>query len=223
MEPKLETEALSYSVGNEAIIEDISFAVPEQSVVAIIGPSGAGKSSLLRLLNRLDEPTGGTVYLDGVDYREIEPQRLRRRVGYVPQEATLRSGTVTENVTTGPRLRGESIDRDRASKLLSRVDLAGYGDRAIEALSGGERQRVAIARSVFNCPEVLLLDEPTASLDANVEQQVEALLMDLIPEFDLTCCLVTHDHSQAQRLADRVARIEGGRLRQFDTPSAVIE
>ncbi len=103
------------------------------------------------------------------------------------------------------------------------MDLAGYGDRTVSSLSGGERQRVAIARSVFNRPEVLLLDEPTASLDDTAERQVETLLSDLLAEFTLTCCLVTHDHSQASRLADRVARLEDGRLREFDTPAAVIE
>lgn len=222
MAPKVDARALSYSVGDETIIDDVSFTVAEREVLAMIGPSGAGKSSLLRLLNRLDAPTAGTVMLDGRDYHDIDPQQLRRRVGYVPQEPALRDETVVENVTIGPRLRGEEIDTDDVQRLLSRVGLDGYESHDVAELSGGERQRVAIARSVFNQPEVLLLDEPTSSLDAAAEAQVETLLTELISEFALTCILVTHDRTQAMRLADRVAVVEDGRLVTIGDPTEVI-
>ena len=222
MNPKLEAQDLTYRIEGKAIVDRVTFDVSEQETLAFIGPSGAGKSSLLRLLNRLDEPTEGTVYLDGQDYREIDPETLRQRVGYVPQQPALREGIVFENVTTGPRLRGEPIDEDEVQQLLTRVDLAGYDARDVADLSGGERQRVAIARSVFNRPEVLLLDEPTSSLDAEAEAQVETLLEDLIDEFALTVILVTHDRTQAKRLADKVAVFESGRIVSFGDPTQVI-
>lgn len=212
MAAKIETERLSYEVGGDRIVDSVSLSVEEGEVLGIIGPSGAGKSSFLRLLNRLDEPTSGTVYLDGVDYRDVPPRELRHRVGYVPQHPALRPGTVGENVTIGPRLRGEPADDGRVETLLDRVDLGGYGSRDVEDLSGGEAQRVAIARTVLNRPEVLLLDEPTSSLDAASEERVEELLDDLRDDFDLTYLLVTHDREQARRLADRVAVFEDGHV-----------
>lgn len=222
MTPKLEAKDLTYRIEGKPIVDRVSFDVSERETVAIIGPSGAGKSSFLRLLNRLDEPTDGTVYLDGQDYREIDPETLRQRVGYVPQHPALREESVFETVTTGPRLRGEPIDEDEVKQLLTRVDLAGYDTRDVADLSGGEQQRVAIARSVFNRPEVLLLDEPTSSLDTEAEAQVETLLEDLIDEFSLTVILVTHDRTQAKRLGERVAVFEDGHITSFGDPTQVI-
>lgn len=212
MNPKLETQGLTAVEDGERIVDDVSLAVAETEVLAVVGPSGAGKSSFLRLLDRLDEPAEGTVLLDGTDYRELPPQEVRRRVGFVPQDPALRDGTVAENVTVGPRLRGESVADGTVDRVLSRLDLEGYAGRSVASLSGGEAQRVAIVRTVLNDPEVLLLDEPTASLDATAEASVEALLTDLVADSALTCVLVTHDHDQARRLADRVAVFEDGRV-----------
>lgn len=222
MAPKLEARNLSYSVEEELIVDRVSFSVAEREVLAVIGPSGAGKSSLLRLLNRLDEPTEGTVYLEGRDYREIDPGTLRQRIGYVPQQPALRDESVYENVTTGPRLRGEEVDDEDVQRLLAQVDLIGYESREAVDLSGGEQQRIAIARSVFNRPEILLLDEPTSSLDADAESQVETLLGNLIAEFSLTVILVTHDRMQAKRLAERVAVLEKGRIASIGEPTEVL-
>lgn len=221
MQPKLETERLTRVVDDEPIVEDVSLAVPESKVLAIIGPSGAGKSSFLRLLNRLDEPTDGTVYLDGTDYREIDPQALRRRIGLIPQRPALRDGTVLENATTAFRIRDEPIDEERIDRLLAAVDLDGYAAREIERLSGGERQRVSIVRTLANEPEVLLLDEPTSSLDSETERRIEELLGDLISAYELTCVVVTHDVEQARRLGDRVARFEDGRVTKVGAPRTV--
>jgi putative ABC transport system ATP-binding protein len=221
MQPKLETERLTRVVGDDPIIEEVSLTVPESEVLAIIGPSGAGKSSFLRLLNRLDEPTGGTVYLDGTDYREIDPQELRRRIGLIPQRPALRDGTVHENATTAFRIRDEPIDEERVARLLEAVDLDGYADREIERLSGGERQRVSIVRTLANEPEVLLLDEPTSSLDSETQDRIKSLLSDLISTYELTCAIVTHDVEQARRLGDRVARFEDGRVAEVGAPRTV--
>jgi len=218
----LRAENLSYEVNGDRILDRVSLDVASGETVAIVGPSGAGKSSLLRLLDRLDEPTGGTVYLDGTDYRTLDPRTLRKRVGLVPQNPALRGGTVRENVTIGPRLRGESVSEERLVDLLAAVGLDGYADRDASDLSGGEAQRVAIARTVINDPEVILLDEPTASLDSEAEAEVERLLADLLASGERTVVLVTHDERQAERLADRVARLRDGRIVDVGAPREVI-
>ena len=219
---KLRADELRYAVDAETILDGVSLAVDAGETVAVVGPSGAGKSSFLRLLDRLDEPTGGTVYLDGTDYRSLDPETLRKRVGLVPQQPALREGTVGENVTIGPRLRGESVGDERVAELLVDVGLAGYADRDVSDLSGGEAQRVAIARTVVNDPDVLLLDEPTASLDSEAEAAIERLLTDLLATGERTAILVTHDERQAARLADRVARFADGRIVDVGVPREVI-
>lgn len=153
--------------------------------------------------------------------REIPPQELRTHVGYVPQRPAFRDGTVEENVTIGPRLRGESIDPPVVDRLLERVDLAGYAGRTVDDLSGGESQRVAIVRTLLTELDVLLLDEPMSSLDAEAEAKIEALLTDLIGERTLTCVLVTHDRAQVKRLAERVAVLEDDRLQQVSDVTQV--
>ncbi|MBB6647960.1 ABC transporter ATP-binding protein [Halobellus ruber] len=220
--PKLAAEDLSFVVDDTAILRDVDLAVEAGETLTVIGPSGAGKSTLLRLLCRLDEPTAGTVYLDGTDYRTLDPTALRTRVGMVPQDPALRDGTVRENVTIGPRLRGESIEPGRVEALLARVDLEGYADREVTDLSGGEAQRVAIARTLFVDPEVLLLDEPTASLDPDAQADIEALLADLLAASARTAVLVTHDQAQVDRIADRVVRVVGGRIHSAGTPGEVL-
>ncbi|WP_122091408.1 ABC transporter ATP-binding protein [Halalkalicoccus subterraneus] len=218
MEPKLETRNLTRVVENDRLVDGVSVTIRDREVIVIIGPSGAGKSSFLRLLNRLDEPTAGTVLLDGVDYHEIPPRELRVRVGLVPQSSALIPGTVFENATRGLTLRNEPIDAERTTQILTQLGLEGYEDRTVEDLSGGETQRVAIARTLLNDPEVLLLDEPTASLDSASEARVE----DLLSELDLTTVLVTHDEEQARRIGDRVMELRGGQLVRLGTPTEVL-
>jgi putative ABC transport system ATP-binding protein len=198
-------------VDGRNLVDDISLEVHRGEVLAVVGPSGAGKSSFLRLLNRLDEPTAGTVLLDGVDYRVIPPRELRRRVGMVTQRAFLFAGTVYQNVGFGPRQRGEVISETRAEELLTRVGLSGYADRDVANLSGGEAQRVSLARALANSPLALLLDEPTSALDDDAKSQVEGLIGDIIRDTGLTCIVVTHDFAQAARIATRVMVMQGGR------------
>jgi putative ABC transport system ATP-binding protein len=207
----LTTEHLSRSVDGRKLVEDISVQMRVGEVLAVVGPSGAGKSSFLRLLNRLDEPTAGTVLLEGVDYHLIPPRELRRRVGMVTQRAFLFPGTVYQNVGFGPRQRGEVISEMRAEELLARVGLSGYAERDVANLSGGEAQRVSLARALANSPLVLLLDEPTSALDDEAKAQVEGLIGDIIRDTRLTCVMVTHDFAQAARMATRVMVMQGGR------------
>jgi putative ABC transport system ATP-binding protein len=210
VETVIRADRLSRAVNDVPIVNEVSFEAARGEVLAIVGPSGSGKSSLLRLLNRLDEPTGGTVYLDGCDYRELSPRELRRRVGMVMQRPFLFPGTVAANLQFGPAQRGENLDDAAVEALLARVELAGFGGRTVEKLSGGEAQRVSLARALANRPEVLLLDEPTASLDETLARHVEEVVSGVIRDGNLTCLFVTHDRAQARRIADRVLVVEHG-------------
>jgi putative ABC transport system ATP-binding protein len=208
----LETAHLSRAVVGKVLTDDINVQVQVGEVVAVVGPSGSGKSSFLRLLNRLDEPTGGTVRLNGEDYRKLAPQELRRRVSMVMQTAYLFPGTVAENVAYGPRQRGQRLLAEQTDALLQRVGLSGYQERDASNLSGGEAQRVSIARTMANAPEILLLDEPTSALDEDSARGVEDLVLDIIRERRMTCVIVTHNNAQARRIAQRTMIIQDGKL-----------
>jgi len=194
------------------LIADATFDVFRGEMLAIVGPSGAGKTSLLRLLNRLDEPTSGTVYLEGMDYRQVVPRELRRKLGMVTQRPYLFPGTVEENLRFGPLQRGESVSSEALAGLLERVGLSGYAGRNVATLSGGEAQRVSLARTLANSPLLLLLDEPTSALDESSKSEVEALIREIVQEQGLTCIIVTHDTAQARRLAGRALLVEAGRI-----------
>ncbi len=207
----LSARNLTREVDGTPLVDDVSLDVETGSVVAIVGPSGAGKSSFLRLLNRLDEPTCGTVFLGGQDYHDIPPTELRRRVGMLMQAPHLFTGTVAQNIRFGPRQRGEALSSDAIEDLLDGVGLAGFADRDVSNLSGGEAQRVSLARTLANCPQVLLLDEPTSALDEETEREVEALIARVIQTYGLTCLMVTHDADQARRLASHAMLMDAGR------------
>jgi putative ABC transport system ATP-binding protein len=221
--PILQTIDLTRVVAGKTIVDTVSIAVSRGDVLVIAGPSGAGKSSFLRLLNRLDEPTGGTVLLDGADTRQLPPRELRRRVGMVMQAPILFPGTVADNIRYGPQQRGQDVQPETIHTLLQRVDLPGYADRTVERLSGGEAQRVSLARTLANAPEILLLDEPTSSLDDESEREVETLIRSIIQTQNLTCVIVTHDKQQAARLANRMMMMEDGRLVQIGPVQEVLD
>jgi putative ABC transport system ATP-binding protein len=208
----LRAEHLGRAVGDKILVDDASFEAQVGEVLALAGPSGAGKSSLLRLLNRLDEPTHGTVYLEGADYREIAPRELRRKVGMVTQRPFLFPGTVADNLRFGPAQRGESLPDAAVADLLIRVGLEGYAGRTVNNLSGGEMQRVSVARTLANSPRVLLLDEPTSALDDAAKRGIESLVQAIVRDQRLACVMVTHDLEQAARLADRALVLERGRV-----------
>jgi putative ABC transport system ATP-binding protein len=207
----LEAQHLTRVVDGRTLVNDVSAQVLRGEILAVVGPSGSGKSSFLRLINRLDEPTSGTVLLESVDYRQIPPRELRRQVGMVTQRAFLFSGTVAANVRFGPEQRGENLSDEAVDTLLSKVGLPSYRDRDIANLSGGEAQRVSLARALANKPVVLLLDEPTSALDEGAKLGIESLIREIIAAGHLTCVMVTHDISQAARMANRVMLLEAGR------------
>jgi putative ABC transport system ATP-binding protein len=213
--PILQTKHLTRCIQEHCLVHDISIQVHHGEVLAIVGPSGAGKSSFLRLLNRLDEPTDGTVYLDGQDYREIPPPELRRRVGMVLQAPFLFPGTVAENIRFGPQQRGETLSLDTIEQFLQQVGLADYAERDIHNLSGGEAQRVSVIRTLANRPRILLVDEPTSALDTVSVQAVEQLITRVVQEQQMTCLMITHNLEQAARVAHRVMEIEKGFLKNI--------
>jgi len=210
------------SSSGQFLLRGVSFGLTPGEVLGIVGPSGAGKSTLLRLINRLDEPTEGTVLFHGRDYRELPPEALRRSIGMVMQRAYLFPGTIAENIAFGPRQRGEAIVPDKIEALLAEVGLDGYASRDALTLSGGEAQRVAITRALANEPEVLLLDEPTSALDEASRGSVERLFERLIRERHLTCLWVTHSPEQARTMADSVLVVEAGRVKALGTPDDVL-
>lgn len=219
--PILRTEHLSRRADRRLVVEDISLVVAQAEVLAIVGPSGSGKSSFLRLLNRLDEPTAGTCFIEGRDYREIPPRALRQRIGMVLQNSFLFPGTVADNIRFGPLQRGENLTDGVVDQLLEQVALQGFSTRTVAKLSGGEAQRVAIARALANNPEILLLDEPTSALDDSIKREIESLLHQIVIARRLTCIIVTHDTAQAIRFAQRVAILDKGRLTRIGSPEEV--
>jgi putative ABC transport system ATP-binding protein len=218
----LRTERLGRRVGDVWIVSEISLEVQRGELLGVVGPSGCGKSSFLRLLNRLDEPSSGLVFLDGEDYRQIPPRELRHRVGMVTQRPFLFPGDIAFNLRFGPAQRGETLPDTDIASLLEKVGLPGFASRNVANLSGGEQQRVSLARALANRPEVLLLDEPTSALDEQAKAGVEELIGDLVKQNSLTSVLVTHDRDQARRLCSRIAIFEAGRLVQLGTTVEVL-
>jgi putative ABC transport system ATP-binding protein len=218
----LETDKLTRVVGGSPIVSEITVQVDTGELMVVVGPSGSGKSSFLRLLNRLDEPTSGTVYFEGVDYREIPPRELRCQIGMVTQHPFLFPGTVADNVRFGPQQRGHTLPDNDVGQLLTHVGLPGFSERAAASLSGGEAQRVSLARALANMPKVLLLDEPTSALDEEAKVGIESLIKRIVDQDHLTCVMVTHDVAQAARIADRVMTIEAGQMRKVGKASEVL-
>ena len=167
-------------MGEVWIVSEITLDVQRGELLGLVGASGSGKSSFLRLLNRLDEPTSGIVFLEGEDYRRIPPRQLRRRVGMVTQRPFLFPGDIASNLRFGPAQRSETLPDSKIASLLEQVGLPGFASRNVANLSGGEQQRVSLARALANRPEVLLLDEPTSALDEQAKAGVEELIRDLV-------------------------------------------
>lgn len=218
----LRTDHLTRTVPGLTIVDDVTVDIHRDEVLAIVGPSGAGKSSLLRLLNRLDEPTSGTVFLEATDYREIAPRELRRRIGMVMQTPYLFPGTIADNLRFGPRQHGRELSSGEIDCLLVQVGLPGYAERSIINLSGGEAQRISVARALANSPIILLADEPTSALDEESKRGIESLFADVARKNGLTCIIVTHDMAQAARMATRVLVMESGRLKRIGPTEEVL-
>jgi phosphonate transport system ATP-binding protein len=219
-----------YATGDLAL-ENVTLTVPAGQVVGLIGPSGAGKSSLIRCVNRLVEPSEGTIRLGDLDLSRLSRRALgqaRRRMGMIFQEYALVDRlSVMENVLSG-RLgyvgfwrsffrRFPQADIDRAFAVLERVGLTDHVDKRADALSGGQRQRVGIARALVQEPDLLLVDEPTASLDPKTSRQVMRLIVELCAERNLAAIVNIHDVALAQMFVQRIVGLRKGKV-VFDGP-----
>ncbi|MFE0102013.1 ABC transporter ATP-binding protein [Streptomyces sp. NPDC059009] len=215
-----------YPDGTTAV-DDLSFEVAEGELVTLVGPSGCGKTTTMMMVNRLIEPTSGRIFVNGENIAEVDPVRLRRRIGYVIQQVGLfPHRTILDNTATVPALVGwkRAKARARAAELLDLVGLdpKTFGSRYPDQLSGGQRQRVGVARALAADPPVLLMDEPFGAVDPVVRERLQNQFLDLQQKVHKTVLMVTHDIEEAVRLGDRVAVYGEGRIEQFDTPGAVL-
>ena len=213
---------------DRAAVDSLSMEIADGEICMLVGPSGCGKTTTLRMINRLVEPSGGRIVIDGEDVTRIDPVALRRRIGYVIQQGGLfPHRRVADNIATVPRLLGWDKDRTshRVSELLELVGLdpAGYARRYPHELSGGERQRVGVARALAADPPVLLMDEPFGAVDPATRQRLQQELLSLQATLKKTIVFVTHDIEEAARLGDRIAVLSrGAHVEQYDTPAEVL-
>lgn len=221
---ELAVRHLTFARAGQAVLHDISFSVAAGEALVILGPSGGGKSTLLRCINRLEEPPSGQIYLDGVDITALPVTDLRRRVGMVFQKTAAFEGTVADNICTGPRLRGETLSLARLRELMGLVALdVDLLDKSAQQLSGGQEQRMGIARALANEPAVLLLDEPTSSLDPIATGELERSLQALRRDLQIPLVWVSHTIEQARRVADRVLFLQAGRVVRVDSVAAMLD
>jgi osmoprotectant transport system ATP-binding protein len=208
-------------------VDEVSLGVPEGRLVVFLGPSGCGKTTLLKMTNRLIEPTSGTIKLDGEDFRQIEVTGLRRRIGYVIQQVGLFPHmSVAENVAVVPSLLSWPASKiaARVDELLELVDLpAGtYRRRYPSQLSGGQQQRVGLARALAGDPELILMDEPFGAIDAITRLMLQDEVLRLQRKLKKTILFVTHDVDEALRLADEIAVLRAGKLVQYGAPCELL-
>jgi len=224
---RLDRLSKRYPDGTVAVHE-LTLDVPRGALVALVGPSGCGKTTTMKMVNRLIEPTSGTIWMDGRNVTQTNPVELRRGIGYVIQSVGLfPHRTVLDNVAVVPELLGWGKDkrRSRARELLEMVGLDPdvHGRRYPHELSGGQRQRIGVARALAADPPVLLMDEPFSAVDPVVRDQLQEEFLRLQAEVKKTILFVTHDIEEAVRLGDKIAVFaQGGYLQQYDTPATIL-
>jgi osmoprotectant transport system ATP-binding protein len=224
---RLESVRKQYPSGLVAV-DDLSLDVPDGEVCVLVGPSGCGKTTILRMINRLIEPTAGRILVDGENVLEIDPVELRRRIGYVIQQVGLfPHQTVGTNVATVPKLLGWDRARinARVEELLDVVGLPAdeFRDRYPTELSGGQRQRVGVARALAADPPIMLMDEPFGAIDPVTRTQLQDEFLRLQQTLKKTIVFVTHDIDEAVKMGDHIAILRvGGHVAQYDRPDRLL-
>ena len=207
-------------------VDHISFEIPTGELVVLLGPSGCGKTTLLKMINRLYEPNEGSIWIGGTEIHDLPATELRRHIGYVIQQVGLFPHmTIAQNIGVVPHLLGWEKSRvdDRVKSLLQLVGMPdSYLKRHPRELSGGEQQRVGLARALAADPDILLMDEPFASLDAINRQRLQGELLAIQRKVHKTILFVTHDVEEAFRLADKIMIMKEGRLIQYGTPLEIV-
>src|SRR5919107_310893 len=225
---ELERLGKRYPGQSAPAVDALDLNIAEGEIVILVGPSGCGKTTTLKMINRIIEPTSGTIRLQGEDVTRVDPDQLRRRIGYVIQQVGLfPHQTIGRNITTVPRLLGWPRRRieDRLDELLHLVgmDPGTYRDRFPKELSGGQRQRVGVARALAADPPVMLMDEPFGALDPITRERLQNEFLRLQQEIGKTIVFVTHDIDEAVKMGDRIAILrEGSTVAQYDTPETVL-
>ncbi|MDQ0276484.1 osmoprotectant transport system ATP-binding protein [Arthrobacter silviterrae] len=231
------------SAGARIILEDITKVYPGQQAPAVeafsmdiapgelimfVGPSGCGKTTTMKMINRIIEPSSGSITIDGEDVLSLEPNQLRRRIGYVIQQIGLFPHmTIAENIAIVPKLLGwdKKRTRDRVEELLAVVELdpKSFASRYPRQLSGGQQQRVGVARALAADPPVMLMDEPFGATDPITREKLQTEFLRLQEKLSKTIVFVTHDFDEAVRMGDRIAVLsERSQIEQFDTPANIL-
>ena len=209
------------------VLKDVNLRIEDGELMVLVGPSGSGKTTMLKMVNRLLEPTDGNIYMDGKRVKDHDERELRLSTGYVLQQIALFPNlTVAENIALIPEMKGWSkadIEK-RTEELLELVGLPAkdYAQRMPSELSGGEQQRVGIVRAIVAQPQTLLMDEPFSALDAISRKQLQDLTKSIHNHFGMTTIFVTHDTDEALKLGDRIAVLQDGEIVQVATPDQIL-
>jgi iron(III) transport system ATP-binding protein len=224
MANKLTLTNVSKSFAGNQVLSEVNLAVPEKKLVTILGASGGGKTTLLRLIAGFDEIDSGEISLGDrvVSSDSILTPPEKRNIGFIPQDASLFSHlTVAKNIEFGLQQLTDKGRRDRVNELLELIDLVNMANAMPSQLSGGEQQRVAIARALAPKPDVILLDEPFAALDAQLRSRLRTEIKSILVAAEATAIMVTHDQEEALSIADRVAILRDGKIAQFGSPHEI--
>ena len=224
----IEYKHVALRYGEKSVLEDVNLKIKDGEFMVLVGPSGSGKTTMLKMINRLLEPTDGNIYMDDKRIKDYNQRDLRLSTGYVLQQIALFPNlTVAENIAIIPEMKGWNKDKikQNTAELLEMVGLPAkeYADRFPSMLSGGEQQRVGIVRAIIGEPRILLMDEPFSALDAISRKQLQVLTKKLHNEFGVTIIFVTHDTDEALLLADRIAVLQNGQICQIDKPNAILQ
>lgn len=221
----IEFDHVSKSYGNTQVLKDLTFTIPDGQFVILIGPSGCGKTTTLKIINRLIEPDAGTIRIGGRNILETDKVKLRRQIGYVIQQIGLFPNmTVAQNITTVPKLL--KYDKARCDQLvqelLQMVGMEDFADKYPSEMSGGQQQRVGVLRALAASPELVLMDEPFSALDPMTRESLQDEVKRLQEKLGKTVVFVTHDMSEALKLADTIVFMEAGQIVQIASPEEML-